>query len=253
MHHESININKARRDALIERLSSIARLCAGVTHDLGNVMGAIQSNASMMRHHLEQASPLQKNVDYIEMATSHANLLSDMLKIYTQRHTAPLQTIDLYQQLEPVIATFAKGLPETVKFNNQCQHGQHRILSCPLMFEHAITNILQNAADALPCARGIIEISTYHDAGHIDPAKGLYFGSQSNGHPVIVEIADNGSGITADVMEHILEPFFSTRMRAHGLGLAPVVGLVFHCNAAVQIMSAPSKGTTFRLLLPTAP
>ncbi len=139
-----------------------------------------------------------------------------------------------------------------ISLRDESAHGNHDVLACPAMFDQAITGILQNAADALSGKDGEISIETSDDCSPVDPDQGLFFGTMPTENAVRLEIRDNGEGIEPVVLEHILEPFFSSRIRGRGLGLTPAVGLVFHCNAAIHILSAPSQGTRIRLLLPTA-
>jgi len=250
--HEFTTVSKARHDALAERLGAIARLSMGLTHELNNAIGAIQSNVGFMRHRLDDDSVLRQNLNHIEHASGHALELAQILQIYTQRKAAKLVVIDLRQQLAPLIKAFASALPEQVRLDDASLHTDLAVLTCPLMFDQAVAGILQNAADSLPCMKGSISIEICTNCARVDPREGLFFGTMPPENATLLEIRDDGEGIDPDVLEHILEPFFSTRIRASGLGLAPAVGLVFHCNAAIHILSAPSHGTRFRLLLPTA-
>lgn len=249
--HEFTTVSKTRYDALAERLSSIARLSMGLTHELNNVLGAVNSNIGIMRHHLPENSPLHQNLIHVTHASGHALELTHILGIYTQRKTMHLHAINLCEQLAPVIKRFTDTLPEQARLHDESRHVHHAALVCPAMFDQAVIGILRNAADALPGSGGAISIETSTDCSRVDPQEGLFFGTMPLENATLLEIRDDGEGIDPDVLEHILEPFFSTRIRARGLGLAPAVGLVFHCNAAIHILSAPSRGTRFRLLLPT--
>lgn len=249
---EFTTISKARREALTERLSAIARMSVGLSHELNNVLGAINSNVGIMRHHLPEDSPLHHNLEHVTHASGHALDLTHILGIYTQRQTAHLHAISLCEQLAPLIKRFTHTLPEQASLHDESLHVHHAVLICPAMFDQAVNGILQNAADALPRSRGLISIETSTDCSPVDPDEGLFFGTMPTDNAILLEVRDNGTGIEPEVLEHVLEPFFSTHIRAHGLGLTSAVGLVFHCNAAIQILSAPSHGTRFRLLLPTA-
>lgn len=250
--HAFTTICKARRDALTERLSAIARMSVGLSHELNNVLGAINSNVGIMRHHIPADSPLRHNLDHVTHASGHALDLAHILRIYTQRQTAHLHAINLCEQLAPVIKTFAGTLSEQANLHDESRHVHQAVLACPELLNQAVGGILQNAADALPGNGGLISIATSTDCSPVNPDEGLFFGTMPAGNAILLEVRDNGTGIAPEVLEHVLEPFFSTHIRAHGLGLTAAVGLVFHCNAAIQILSAPARGTRFRLLLTTA-
>jgi len=205
----------------------------------------------MMHHHLPADSALQPNLAHIEHAANHALELTDTLRIYTRQTHDHLQAVDLKTHLSGIIAHFAATRPEWVTLRTNINHGSITVFVCPAMFEHAITGILQNAIDAFAGQKGEISIETGTDDSQVDQRDGLFLGTMPGGNIAILEIRDSGEGISAEVLEHMLEPFFSTRIRASGLGLAPAAGLVFHCNAAIHVLSTPGKGTCFRLLLPT--
>jgi len=213
---------------------------------------AINSNVGIMHHHLPEDSPLLQNLDHITHASNHALELTHILKIYTQRKTANHQFSNLPGLLAPLIKTFADTLPGHIRLRDESSNANHDVIVCPAMFEQAVTGILQNAVDALGGKAGEIHIATSNDCSHVAPEEGLFYGMLPTERATMLEIRDTGEGIEPTVLEHILEPCFSTRIRGRGLGLTPAVGLVFHFNAAIQILSAPARGTAMRLLLQTA-
>jgi len=237
-------------DALADRLHAVARLTLGLSHELNNALGAMQSNVDIMRRRLPADSPLQVNLSHIQHATGHAMELSRILQIYTQRARTSLGVVNLPPLLAKSVKAFKSTALETCRIRVRPVRGDLLVSTCPVLLDQAVGAILQNAGDALQGAPGAVAVETAIGFDRVRPGEGLLFGTPPD-DGALVEISDTGEGMAPEVLEHILEPFFSTRIRGLGLGLAPVVGLVFHCNAAVQILSCPGRGTTFRLLLPS--
>jgi signal transduction histidine kinase len=102
---------------------------------------------------------------------------------------------------------------------------------------HVFLNLLVNAAQALPDS-------------HPEPLIRVSLGTQ--GSHVLVEIQDNGSGIEAEHLEHIFEPFYTTKPGGTGLGLSICHGIITGFGGEIAVDSTPGKGTTFRVKLPLA-
>ena len=249
---EHLHGNDSRRDALSDRLNAIARLVLGLSHEMNNALGAMQSNVDIMRRRLPGESPLQANLNHIQNATGHAMDLNRILQLYTQRAKTELDEVNLPPLLAGTVRTFKTMAPGNCRILVHPVRGNLYVSTCPTLLDHAILGILQNAADALQGNPGSITIETAVGFDRVRSGEGLLFGELPPENGVLIEISDTGEGMSPDVIKHCLEPFFSTRIRARGLGLAPVVGLTFHCNAAVHILSSPGQGTTVRVLLPPA-
>jgi CheY-like chemotaxis protein len=105
----------------------------------------------------------------------------------------------------------------------------------PESLREALTNLIFNAVDALP------------EGGTIRLA------ARGTGNTILVEVADSGVGMSAEVQARVFEPFFTTKgERGTGLGLAMVFGIVERHGGQVTLQSAPGQGTAFRLTLPAA-
>lgn len=239
-------------DALNDRLNAIARVVLGLSHELNNAFGAMQSNVDIMRRHLPDDLQLQANLKHIQNASSHVMDLTHVLQIYTQCAKAKLNNVNLQPLLARVIKIFKSTLPEHTKIHTHFVRGDIFAFTCEKLLEDAIHDILQNALEALQGNPGTLSVEMAIGFDRVRVGDGLLFGTPPAGNGLLIEISDTGEGMSPEVLKHCLEPFFTTRLRAHGLGLAPVAGLAFHCNAAVHITSFPGQGTTVQLLLPAA-
>ena len=100
--------------------------------------------------------------------------------------------------------------------------------------EQLVLNLCLNAKDALP-AHGAIRLA-----------------ARAAGAAVVVTVADDGAGMTPEVVARIWEPYFTTKATGTGLGLATVKAIVDEAGAEVAVASAPGHGTTFTVTIPVA-
>ena len=99
----------------------------------------------------------------------------------------------------------------------------------------AFHNIIVNAIQAVGM-EGAITVATYRE-------------ERSGGARVVVEISDNGPGIPPDVLEHIFDPFYTTKENGSGLGLSIAHTIIREHQGRLEVNSKPGQGTTFRIVL----
>jgi CheY-like chemotaxis protein len=114
-------------------------------------------------------------------------------------------------------------------------------------------NLVLNAADAVGDAPGRVTVRTsLADLDEDDLATWLG-GEQGGGLYACLEVEDTGTGMDEATRQRIFEPFFTTKQDGHGLGLSAVLGLVQGHLGAIEVKSAPGRGTRFRVALPADP
>ncbi len=123
-----------------------------------------------------------------------------------------------------------------VQLQTRLQCPDVHVLMDPGQFEQVLVNLTINARDAMPQG-GSITVAT-----------------EPLADGVRLSVADTGSGMDAETLAHLFEPFFSTKPseRGTGLGLAVVHGVITHCGGSIAVESAPGHGTTFLITLPVA-
>ena len=178
-------------------------------------------------------------------AGQKATGLTAQLLAYGRRAARTPQSLDMNAivlNLEQTLrATLTPNLTLTLRLDAQAWPA----LADRAQIEHVILNLIGNAREAMPDG-GSIEIVTSNYRA-LDATAEL-----ASGDYVRLQVIDNGPGMTEEVRERIFEPFFTTKVRGHGLGLASVEGIVYQSGGAIQVRSAPGKGTCFDLLLPRA-
>ncbi|MCA1613003.1 MAG: PAS domain S-box protein [Acidobacteria bacterium] len=222
-----------------EKLSSIGLLAAGVAHEINTPLTGVSSYTQMLLGMFADHDPKHKLLEKINRQTERATgIVNNLLNFSRTGGVTEFGEVDLnhvledtLQLLEPqmrhsrieVVRDFEAGLPRA--------HGNAGKL------QQVFTNLLLNARDALPDG-GSVKLST-RAAGD---------GSVS------VRVSDDGVGIAPENVARIYDPFFTTKGvgRGTGLGLAITYGIVQEHSGHITVESAPGRGTSFRITLPTA-
>jgi len=180
---------------------------------------------------LEIASLLNE----IESSASRISELVGAIKEYTFMDQAPVQNVDVVKSLETTLTILHHKLKRGVTVQRNYQQVPLLVNSFGSELNQVWTNLIDNAIDAMG-GRGELRVRTYRDDGC-----------------VVVEIADNGSGISPEISSHIFEPFFTTKGvgEGTGLGLDTVQRIVKKHRGNVQVDSKPGD-TRFQVWLPLA-
>jgi signal transduction histidine kinase len=174
-------------------------------------------------------------LDEIESSTSRISDLVGAIKEYTHMDQAPVQNVDIVKSLETTLTILNHKLKQGVVVQRDYLRVPLLVNSFGSELNQVWTNIIDNAIDAMH-GKGELRVRTYRDD-----------------NCAVVEIGDNGPGISSDVQPHIFEPFFTTKGvgEGTGLGLDTVQRIVKKHQGSVQVSSKPGD-TSFRVSLPLA-
>src|SRR6202521_4718643 len=171
----------------------------------------------------------------IESSTSRISDLVRAIKEYTYMDQAPVQNVDIVKSLETTLTILNYKLKRGVVVQRDYQRVPFLVNSFGSELNQVWTNIIDNAIDAMG-DKGELRVRTYRD-----------------GNYVVVEIADNGPGISPEIQSHIFEPFFTTKGvgEGTGLGLDTALRIVKKHRGNIQVNSKPGD-TLFQVWLPLA-
>jgi CheY-like chemotaxis protein len=151
--------------------------------------------------------------------------------------------------VEEVLGLLAASLRPGVVLEHALEANGARLRGDPTQAFEAVTNLCTNAMQAMPQG-GMLSVRLRRE--HVPAPRVLSHSALAAGDFLVLTVADQGSGITLDVMEHLFEPFFTTRraQSGTGLGLAVVHGVVVEIGGAIDVKSNPGHGARFTLYLP---
>jgi nitrogen fixation negative regulator NifL len=229
-----------------ERLRALGTMASGIAHDFNNALAAILGFTELLCNRPENLADTKKTLRYLQMMNTAAQdagvVVNRLREFYRQREEgevfAPVDVNKLIEQAVSLTQPKWKNQAEAkgVAIQVVTELGRIRpVAGSEADLREALTNLIFNAVDAMPQG-GTITVRT-----------------RSANSRVIMEIADTGTGMTEDVRQRCLEPFFTTKGdRGTGLGLSMVYGILQRHQGSVDIETAPGKGTTFRVSLPAA-
>ena len=225
-----------------EKLAATGRLAASIAHEINNPLEAIQNALYLLVNTIPAEDPNARFLNIAMKETERmSRILRQMLGFY--RPAASMAPTDLNALIEEAEALVAKRLRDRgVRVEKSLDRILPRVVASSDQMKQVILNLLLNAAEAMP-GGGVISVSTqaHHDA---DSA---FLRSDA----IRILITDTGAGIAEEHLEHIFEPFFSTKgEKGTGLGLWVSSGIVQSHGGALQVRSRQGSGTTFSITLP---
>lgn len=245
-----------QRLAEAQKFESIGHLTGGIAHDFNNNIAAILGIFSLLRNVTfddQMLGWIDKGVD----AADQCSRLTSQLLTFARRQTIQPRALNLRDRIDSVVALLRISMPNGISINFDDDTHEGAVYADPTQLESAIINLVFNARDAMPDG-GQIRIAT----SLAGKSNGCWFkvGSSDGAleEPptdfVVIEISDDGVGMTQEVARLAFEPFFTTkeRGRGSGMGLAMVDGFARQSGGTVELSTAVGRGTTVRLYLPRA-
>lgn len=235
-----------------QKLEAVGKLTGGVAHDFNNVLQTIGGNVELLRFMLAGQHAIEKRLDGVMSAVDRGAKLSSQLLAFARRQ--PLQPVvinpsrivvemeDLLQRALGEAIALQTSFPENL-WNVAVDRGQ---------FENVVLNLTINARDAMPDG-GILSIVLKNETVS---SRSMHLGKHvPDGEYVFVLVADNGIGMSNEVLDQAFEPFFTTKPLGvgTGLGLSMAYGFVKQSGGYIQIDSAPGEGTAISIYLPKVP
>jgi PAS domain S-box-containing protein len=220
-----------------QKFETIGTLAAGVAHDFNNLLTSIMGNASLIAHDLPADSPHQEKLSDLMRSSQRAADLTKQLLAYSGKGRHFVQRLELSTLVRRVEGLINAAVPKKVNLTLDLGKDLPRIDADSNQVQQLILNLVSNAVEAIGDEHGSICIRT---------------GSRPN-HVVYVEVTDTGCGMDAETRSRIFDPFFTTKFTGRGLGLAAVAGIVRGHKADIEVITAPGKGSTFRVSFPSEP
>jgi PAS domain S-box-containing protein len=225
-----------------EKLAATGRLAASIAHEINNPLEAIQNALYLLVNTIPAEDPNARFLNIAMKETERmSRILRQMLGFY--RPAASMAPTDLNALIEEAEALVAKRLRDRgVRVEKTLDQSLPRVVSSADQMKQVILNLMLNAAEAMPQG-GVISVTTQV---HRD-ADSAFLRSDA----VRILISDTGAGIAEEHLQHIFEPFFSTKgEKGTGLGLWVSSGIVQSHGGALQVRSRQGAGTTFSITLP---
>jgi PAS domain S-box-containing protein len=249
---EAAKLTLERQLADGQRLESLGVLAGGVAHDFNNLLTAILGHASLAR----LQAPSDANVEslqQIELASRRAADLCQQMLAYAGKGKLTTAPVDLGELVRGTVSLLEVSIGKNIRLALRLAPVIPSVLGDATQLRQIVMNLVLNAADAIGAAPGgCIEI--FGTGETVDAARfAAAIGAPAlpGGDYAVIELRDNGCGMTPAVLARIFEPFYTTKFTGRGLGLSAVLGIVQGHRGALFVTSTAGQGTCFRLFLPT--
>ena len=234
-----------------KKLESMGLLAGGIAHDFNNLLGAILGNLGLAQMEISPMAPARLRLETIETLVVRASDLTRQMLAYSGRGKFQIKSLNLNDLVQEMTHLIGISISKKAVLRFTLDPQLPSIEADPAQIQQVVTNLIINAADAIGERSGVITIGT-HSVALDENGLGFQFAGQalSPGPFVALEVADNGCGMSPEILNRIFDPFFTTKFTGRGLGLAAIQGIVRGHQGGIQVQSEPGKGTTFKLLFP---
>ena len=233
-----------------QKMEAIGQLSAGIAHDFNNLLTIIQGHATLHRNTAGVSREVAASLSQISSAAERAAEVTKKLLTFSRRNLVRPRVINLNDTIHNLGTMLHRLLGEKIEVRTTLADGLRAVFADITSVEQVLMNLTLNSRDAMPDG-GAITVSTSN----------LTFGADAaTRHPdarpgefICLSVTDTGTGMDEATRSHIFEPFFTTKgtNSGTGMGLAIVYGIVKQHDGWVEVDTAPGKGTTFRVYLPS--
>ncbi len=235
-----------------QKMEAIGQLTGGIAHDFNNLLAVIVGNLDLLVASMHMNMADRRRTDAALRAAERANALTRRLLTFSRKKMLSPQIIDPGEMIAEMSEILRSTLGDGISVDINMATPLWPVLIDPSQFENALLNLSINARDAMAGnGRLKIEISNLS----VDTPLHLPRLELPEGEYVKLSVCDTGAGIPLNIIDKVLQPFFTTKDvgQGTGLGLSMVFGFVEQSKGHIHLESEPGTGTEVTLYLPRAP
>lgn len=233
-----------------QRLEAIGRLTGGIAHDFNNVLSAVIGYTELAADDLDpESDSAQKLVEVLKSANRAKEMIRHLIS-FSRQEESKTELIELVDHVKESVRFLKSYLPRNIKIVERYRVENSTVIAVPGQIHQIIINLGTNSMHAIHNDNGLLEISveevsfSSHDM--------IAFPELGQCRYLKIAVRDNGSGIEENLLEHIFDPYFTTKSASEGtgLGLSIVHSIVQAHHGAIRVESVPGTGTTFFIYIP---
>jgi two-component system sensor histidine kinase PilS (NtrC family) len=227
---------------LKKRLAMLGEMSGGIAHEFRNSMGTIMGYVKILSKRLKEDDQAQEVMSTVISEINSMDLIIKELLNYGKPVTLSLAPVDLNGLIKKALDTTLGRYPDIkidVDLRGRIPADLPQFYLDEVLMRQALQNIIQNAVESMP-AGGNLKIEI----------KSQLLNPPSPPFPIEIFISDTGSGMPQEVLENIFLPFYTTKPRGTGMGLALVHKIILAHGGGIHVESQEGQGTTFRVYIP---
>jgi PAS domain S-box-containing protein len=248
-----------RRDAedalhQAQKMEALGQLTGGIAHDFNNLLQVMAGYVDVLQMGIEgneHNAVMAQSLDRIRGAVTRATTLTQQLLAFARKQKLVGRTVNLNTLADSMVELARRTVGANISLRTEYEEGLGNCRVDSTQLEVALLNVLLNARDALASRRdGIVTVRT--ETVELDQQETVGFADLRAGRYVTIAISDNGCGIPPEILDRVMDPFFTTKDegKGTGLGLSMVYGFAKQSGGAVNLYSEVGIGTTLRLYFP---
>jgi PAS domain S-box-containing protein len=232
-----------------QRLEAMGTLAGGIAHDFNNLLGAILGYGEMALSSAPAGSRLRRDIESIMVAGERGRALVDRILAFSRSGVGERIAVNVQKIARETLKLIAAKPPDGVRIEHRLRAGRSAVLGDPTQIHQVLMNLVTNALHAMPTG-GTLRVLL--ERIRVPAARAATMGALAPAEYVALKVADTGTGMTAEILERIFDPFFSTKEVGvgTGLGLSLVHGIVTGLGGAIEVASAIGRGSVFTVYLP---
>ncbi len=231
------------------KMDALGTLTAGIAHDFNNMLSVIIGYSDSTLRFTPQEPKVNENIQQIKKAAVKAAALTSQLLAFSRKQPRELMVIALNNSLVELKSMLERIIGEDIEFELHLEPALKNILFDKNQIDRIVVNLVTNSKHAMPKG-GKLAIKTENVTLNKETARNIPYSRA--GEFICMSVADTGIGIGSEQMEHLFEPFYTTKSqnKGSGLGLCVVYGIVKQQEGWINVTSAPGKGAEFKVFLP---
>ncbi len=233
-----------------QKMEALGQLTGGIAHDFNNLLGIMLGNLELLEMDVEEDSKAGKRLGQVKKAAMSAADLTQKLLTISRKKSLEVESVDLNQLLNELQDMLKRSIKDRVAIKLNIEDNLPLVAVDPNELTNAMINLAVNSRDAMPEGGTIylnaseVTLSEEYTRSLPEPVP--------SGEYVLIDITDTGTGIPKELIDKVLEPFFTTKEKGKGtgLGLAMIYGFIKQSKGHMRIYSEEGKGTSIHLYLP---
>ena len=234
--------------ARADRLAAIGQLAAGMAHEIRNPLASISGSIQMLRSELVLNDENRALMDIILRESSRLDMILSNFLLYARPKPLTFVKCDLIH--EAILATLGllkqdhRFPSEKITIQVEAVPNFPKIVCDAQQIQQVFWNLFLNAFQAMP-AGGALRVEA-----RVEKMEGWELAMREPVYAGIISVSDTGVGMDEETLQHIFQPFYTTKRQGSGLGLAIVHSIVKHHHGTIKVKSQAQHGTTFDVILP---
>lgn len=243
-----IEINE--KIAKLQKFESLGTLAGGMVHDLNNMLFPILGNAEVLLLDASAYSSETKEIlEQIYESALQAKDLVQQVLAFSRHKKIERRPLLIQNSIYTVLKLMRFGIPGNISIEKAVDPNCPLIIADSTQIHQVIMNLISNSIHAIDNKGGVIKISLIPEKiGRFDSDAGI-----KPGNYICLSVSDTGAGMSTEAINHIFEPFYTTKGngKGTGMGLSVVYGIINDMDGGIKVYSRPGKGSEFKIYFPS--